>query len=455
MFLAFLFAILPSIGSRVVRATTKTFHKAVSKKSQTLVLFSSTKCAACKRLSTTMDSLSRRFLNMVGMVTVDVDNNPDLVKTYDVSLAPTIALFRPGKPRLRYYGEWTEPALIDFCESVSHDEIVVLNDSFSLVEFRYRPPANQPDGLLHKFGGIVHVGIVENPQLKAALNLSSAIYTRLGDFYTSNLTSVDEDTIEHLLQSRFHHIHSGEYFGVGPASETIAALIDERDSLMVYDVITRFRAIRDVFGNNVNFQLCNFFKCANIVDQLKLVSFMCPLYVRHSKQGGRYKIEPYPRMNPTVDDIVNWAKFQIMGIALPQEPHTTNIPRVLAPDFISLVLDSTKDIILFVASPRMPQYEESAEIFKQLMSVLEDVPEVKFYKFNPITEHVKGLKMPKSDKPQLSIWPATSEPRGSAFHACLDINVVFENLVKLVETEFSEAKLAELAERLGQLSSRA
>jgi hypothetical protein len=409
-----------------------------------------------------MDTLSSQFAEAIGMVLVDAEVSPDIFSQHQIAFAPTIALFRHGKLRLRYFGEWTIGGLTEFCESVTDYDLVPLNDSFSVFEFQRRGPSNivlssppfiaKADALLHKFGGVVQVAILENRQLKETLGMADAVFTRPGDFYTASLNDVDEDTLEALLQSKFQHIYTGDLFGVTPTADTIAALIDERDPLMVYDVVSRFTALRDVFAGNVSFQICDFFKCPNVVQQIKLIGFASPLYIHHAKQGGRFRLDPLQRMFATADEVVNWAKFQILGVSPPPEPHAVVIPRLMAHEFIQLVLDPKKEVVLFVAAPRMPLYEESAESVKKLMKVFEGTPEVRFYEFNPITEHVKGLEMPKSDKPQLSIWPASKEPNGSAFAAYLDVGVIFENLLKLFVTKFSEEKLAALSKRFQEVS---
>jgi hypothetical protein len=53
----------------------------------------------------------------------------------------------------------------------------------------------------------------------------------------------------------------------------------------------------------------------------------------------------------------------------------------------------------------MQLYDESCENFRKLINIFESIPQIIFYEFNPLTEHVKGLKMPKSENPQLPIWP--------------------------------------------------
>jgi hypothetical protein len=171
---------------------------------------------------------------------------------------------------------------------------------------------------------------------------------------------------------------------------------------------------------------------SNPIRQLQPVTFQAPIYVRHSKQGSRQRLDPYQRFQPTLAELVTWAKFQIMGIPPPEAPHSRSVSRITAHEFIPVVLDPKRDVILLVAAPRMQLYDVSVEKFKKLIEVFDGIPDVAFFEFNPLTEHVKGLEMPKSDNPQLSIWPASTEQRGAAFAAFLDLPIMFDNLLKLI-----------------------
>jgi hypothetical protein len=58
-----------------------------------------------------------------------------------------------------------------------------------------------------------------------------------------------------------------------------------------------------------------------------------------------------------------------------------------------------------------------------------------------------GLEMPKSDKPLLSIWPATEGPKGSTFGARLSIPLL-DNVLQLIATRVSDAELEQMAQRV-------
>jgi hypothetical protein len=395
------------------------------------------------------------------MVIIDADASPELLKTADVSFAPTIFIYRQGKRIMRYSGDWSPGALSELCKMITNDDLHTLTDSFSVFEFQHRNPANiilsspefvkKADGLLHTFGGVLQIGVVEDDRLPKALGLPGAALSRPIDSFTINLTDVEESTIRSYLAPRYEHIHCTELFGLTETVNTFLALVKEDDPLMVFDSVSRFEALREVFGANMSFQYCDFFKCQALVNQFKPISLIWPLYVLHCKQGFQQRVEVYPRFDSTVADIVNWAKFQILGIAPPDAGTGPAIPRITAHEFIPVVLDPKRDVVLLVASPRMQLYDVSAENFRRLMKIFEDVSEVAFFEFNPLTEHVKGLEMPKSENPQLSIWPASPEQHGAAFQAHLDIGIIFKNLLQLIKTKPSQEKLAKMEDKLAKL----
>jgi hypothetical protein len=452
MGLLFLIAILAPVSSKVMRASTKTFKATISKSPLTLVLFASVKSAPCRILATSMDSLSIRFSDSIGMIVVNSEANPELVEAYKVPPLPTIIVFRNSEPQLRYFGEWSTSGLAAFCASITDQRVVLLSDSFSVFEFQHRTPANliitSPElqanagDLLDRFRGLIHVGIVTDPILSEALGLPAAVISRPDDFYSMNLSSVEPATVERHIHSRYDRIHVDELLGATPTTETIVALVDERDRWMLRQVMQSFDSLSHIYRRNVSFQICDFLKCPRAVEEAILVQFFSPLYIHHSKHGNLTRSVAFRRINATASEFVNWAKFSI-------STRQREIPRLRAHEFVAKVLDPKCDVVLFVTTPQMPGYDRVREMVKKLMKVFEKVPKVTFYEFNPDTEYLTGLKLQRSNEPQLSIWPATSSPKGSQFVVGeADMDRVYEALFELFTTKFGDKLLAELADRL-------
>jgi thioredoxin 1 len=62
-----------------------------------LVDFFAEWCGPCKIMSPILDSISEKYNDTVLILKVNVDNFPDLAKTYDVMSIPTLILFQDGE----------------------------------------------------------------------------------------------------------------------------------------------------------------------------------------------------------------------------------------------------------------------------------------------------------------------------------------------------------------------
>jgi thioredoxin 1 len=62
-----------------------------------LVDFFAEWCGPCKIMSPILDSISEKYNDSVLILKVNVDNFPDLAKTYNVMSIPTLILFQDGE----------------------------------------------------------------------------------------------------------------------------------------------------------------------------------------------------------------------------------------------------------------------------------------------------------------------------------------------------------------------
>jgi thioredoxin 1 len=62
-----------------------------------LVDFFAEWCGPCKIMSPILDSISEKYNDSVLILKVNVDDFPDLAKTYDVMSIPTLILFQDGE----------------------------------------------------------------------------------------------------------------------------------------------------------------------------------------------------------------------------------------------------------------------------------------------------------------------------------------------------------------------
>lgn len=153
--------------------------------------------------------------------------------------------------------------------------------------------------------------------------------------------------------------------------------------------------------------------------------------------------------SPSVADFQDFLDEPVLGIK--KEEPASGIPTLYARNFMSVALDPKRDVILLVAVPGMPGYAESQEMVRKLMTVFKPFRTIEFYEFNPRTQMVPGLQIPKSDKPTLSIWPAHTESSGASFSATISLKAAFENLMRMIKTKITPARLRDLDQRVAEL----
>ena len=62
-----------------------------------VVEFNAPWCVYCKRLAPVLGRLEAKFGAELPIVTVDIDQQPELEEKYDISLIPTLLLFKNGE----------------------------------------------------------------------------------------------------------------------------------------------------------------------------------------------------------------------------------------------------------------------------------------------------------------------------------------------------------------------
>lgn len=68
-------------------------------------------CGPCRMVAPVLESLAARYAGRVKVVKVNVDDNPQVARTFDASSIPTLVFLRDGKPIDRVVGAQPEPAL--------------------------------------------------------------------------------------------------------------------------------------------------------------------------------------------------------------------------------------------------------------------------------------------------------------------------------------------------------
>lgn len=68
------------------------------------VKFSATWCAPCKVLSGVVDKIIPEFSSDINFIDVDIDDNPDMAKSYKIRSVPTIIIFKDGEEVVKLVG---------------------------------------------------------------------------------------------------------------------------------------------------------------------------------------------------------------------------------------------------------------------------------------------------------------------------------------------------------------
>ena len=68
-------------------------------------------CGPCRMVAPVLERLAERYAGKVKVVKVNVDDNPQVARTFDASSIPTLVFLRDGKPVDRVVGAQPEPAL--------------------------------------------------------------------------------------------------------------------------------------------------------------------------------------------------------------------------------------------------------------------------------------------------------------------------------------------------------
>ena len=78
-----------------------------------LLEFGAPWCGPCKQLEPVLDKLAVEWDRKVKMVTVNVDQEPDLVMKYGVMSVPTMILFVNGEPKEQMIGLQMQRKIVD------------------------------------------------------------------------------------------------------------------------------------------------------------------------------------------------------------------------------------------------------------------------------------------------------------------------------------------------------
>lgn len=428
-----------------------------------VVLFSGSRIPACKKILGILDSLTDTFSKKIQMVAIDAEVSKDITNEYHVATIPSLAVFSRTKLLYFYKGAWTTEGITKLCESLTTSTVTNLEDCFDVFDFQKKEPINiivsdietinNIDAISQGYGGSIHIGSLSNQTLASQIGVEFAQIRRPLEGFVVNVSSLNQNSIQKYLEPLIERIESEEHMGSSTKKYSLVSLMDEKDPIQGSYISSLFKNLSLMYVNNISYQVCDFYKCNNIARSMNIIEFINPLFFLSSNTGIQKKIELFMNPTPQQSDIEVWLNEIVLGIKQKVSQGDSPLKQILAREFSTHVLDHTKDVLLLVASPTMPNYQESVEKALVLKELFASFKTIRVYEFNPITQLVPGLQMPKHDRPQISIWPAQQGQGGASFPADVPIPAMIDNILKMVSFQLKPAEMQSLAKKLETIMS--
>ncbi|MBP9115719.1 MAG: thioredoxin [Acidimicrobiia bacterium] len=102
------------MSSNVMSVNVDSFDEAISSSTTpVLVDFWAEWCGPCKMIAPVLDEISSENSDKIKIVKVNVDENPDLARRFEVMSIPTLIVFKDGDVAKRLVGAKNKTGLLD------------------------------------------------------------------------------------------------------------------------------------------------------------------------------------------------------------------------------------------------------------------------------------------------------------------------------------------------------
>jgi len=100
--------------SSTTALTVDSFDEAISTAAQPIIVdFWAEWCGPCKMIAPVLDEIASENEGKVSIAKVNVDENPDLARRFEVMSIPTLIVFESGQPTKRLVGAKNKAGLLE------------------------------------------------------------------------------------------------------------------------------------------------------------------------------------------------------------------------------------------------------------------------------------------------------------------------------------------------------
>ena len=93
------------MSAEITSLSDATFDETVQRSSEAVVVdFWAEWCGPCKMISPILEEIASEHKDKVKVVKLNVDDNPDVTRRYDVMSIPTLIVFKDGQAKKRLVG---------------------------------------------------------------------------------------------------------------------------------------------------------------------------------------------------------------------------------------------------------------------------------------------------------------------------------------------------------------